>query len=273
MAKADPQPTPTPEPTPTPPAPPSPPAPQPKITVDFTGIFGSIIAGFIGAAITLAGAWYFSGNTPSPTPPGPGPGPGPGPRPIVKIIPTLADSTAETNGKRNDAVKPALVEIVKAGNGTHVLTFQPNGADRAIWKVVVSGGVNPEPEPNPQPDPDPKPPPAPAIPVPELLKPAVEALKPYAAPRAALSKFYADFAKVLEFSDHQQLQTTAQVRDLLTASLKDFVATGVMGSAPKIGTHIDAYLASQVPLDEGEFTADKRTKMVAAYKVIAEVLK
>jgi hypothetical protein len=144
------------------------------------------------------------------------------------------------------------------------------GTDREI--VVVIGNAPPVP-PGPGPGPQPPPGPGPVVSVPELLKPAVSALQPFPAPRAALGKFYADFAKVLEFSDPNRLQTMGQVRDALVASLKQFVATGAMGAAPKVGTHIDAYVASQVDLEDGALTADKRAKLVAAFKTVAEVLK
>ena len=173
-----------------------------------------------------------------------------------------------------------IVAAIEAASGKmpqkFVYTGVPDKGKPVFRTLTIVDGIAPGPGPGPGPKPPPGPDPvapAPPVIVPDTLKPAVESLKPYTAPRAALSKFYADFAKVLEFSDSQQLQTTAQVRDLLTISLKSFVATGVMGAAPKVGSYIDAYLATQVPLDDGPFDADKRTKLVAAYKVIAEVLK
>jgi hypothetical protein len=138
------------------------PTPEPKPALDSsTKLLYALLAGFL---VQCAAVGYVAWDVYQ------GREPGPEPKPVVKlIVPTLDDSRAETNGKRNDAVKPAMVEIVKAGNGSHVLTFQPDGADKVVWNVVVSGGVNPlppGPEPGPKPpippEPSPDPPPIPS---------------------------------------------------------------------------------------------------------------
>jgi hypothetical protein len=133
------------------------PTPEPKPALDSsTKLLYALLAGFLVqcAAVGYVAWDVYQGREPTPEP---------GPVVVEPVKPTPEDSTAETNGKRNDAIKASLIGIIKHGNGTHTLTFQPDGFGKAIWTVSVSGGVNPTPPPTPVP-PGPTPPPTPPIP-------------------------------------------------------------------------------------------------------------
>lgn len=118
--------------------------------------------------------------------------------------------------------------------------------------------------------PEPKPPVVPVVNVPVELKPAVEALRAFPKQRAQLAGFYAKYAAIVAEADYESTGTFASHH---AHSLKAFVNETGYSGAPKVGEHIDAYLAACLGgLEDRPLDAELKATLVAALKTISEVL-
>lgn len=171
-----------------------------------------------------------------------------------------------------DLLSDRKATVLTAAKAGHYKLFAYTGNDDGgadAETIITIGKPGPGPDPDPQPDPDPDP--DPVVDVPPELLPAVNALKAFGPQRAKLSKFYADFANVLANAD---VKTTGQFAAAHASALKAFVAASGYAGAPKVGEHIDAYLAECIGgLDDKPLNAELKARLVAALKVISEVLR
>jgi hypothetical protein len=112
----------------------------------------------VAAALLLVGPRYLPSVDPTPGPPLP-----PAPVVVVPVRPTLEDSTARRNDIRDDSLKASLVDVIKHGNGTYTLTYEPDKKSPITWTVVISGGNEPNPPKPVPPGPTPPIPPEPPV--------------------------------------------------------------------------------------------------------------